>query len=55
MIRYRDSEEDLINISDDEDLETAYAIAETQLSNNLKLLVSFKNDPLNTSQSIHQN
>lgn len=42
MIRYIDNEDETINVSDDEDLLTAYDIAERDLKGSLKLTVQFK-------------
>lgn len=41
-IRYMDNENELINVSDDDDLQTAYELAETDLKGNLKLIVELK-------------
>ena len=41
-IRYVDGDQELINVSDDEDLLTAYEVAEKDLNGNLKLTVSLK-------------
>ena len=43
VIRYIDNEDEIINVSDDEDLWTAYDIAEKDLKGSLKLTVQFKN------------
>jgi PB1 domain len=37
QIQYRDAQNDLINVSDDDDLLTAYEIATKELQGNLKL------------------
>jgi hypothetical protein len=42
VIRYADNEQDIINVSDDEDLLTAYDIAESELKGSLKFTISFK-------------
>jgi len=42
VIRYEDNEQDFINVSDDEDLLTAYDIAEGELKGSLKFTISFK-------------
>ena len=42
VIRYIDNEDETINVSDDEDLLTAYDIAERDLKGSLKLTVQFK-------------
>lgn len=41
-IRYEDGDKELVNVSDDEDLQAAYKVARRQLGNSLKFLVSFK-------------
>ena len=38
-ITYKDETEDIINISDDEDLLAAYDVAETSLNRKLKLVI----------------
>jgi hypothetical protein len=43
VIRYVDNEEEVINVSDDEDLLTAYEVAEKDLKVSLKFMVQFKN------------
>lgn len=44
QIRYMDPDNEMINVSDDEDLLTAYDLAENgDLKGNLKLVVEFKN------------
>jgi len=43
VIRYVDNEEEVINVSDDEDLLTAYEVAEKDLKGSLKFMVQFKN------------
>lgn len=42
VIRYIDNDQELINVSDDEDLLEAYEVAENSLNSNLKLTVTFK-------------
>jgi hypothetical protein len=39
VIRYVDNEDETINVSDDEDLLTAYDVAEKDLKGSLKLMV----------------
>ena len=41
-IQYRDGQDDLINVSDDEDLLTAYEVAQKELQGNLKLHIALK-------------
>jgi hypothetical protein len=41
-IKYLDEDKELINVSDDEDLQTAYDYAKKQLNGNLKIVVDFK-------------
>jgi hypothetical protein len=41
-IKYVDGDQELINVSDDEDLLTAYDVAEKELNGNLKLTVALK-------------
>jgi hypothetical protein len=41
-IKYVDGDQEQINVSDDEDLLTAYDVAEKELNGNLKLMVSLK-------------
>lgn len=41
-IKYVDGDQELINVSDDEDLMTAYDVAEKELNGNLKLTVALK-------------
>ena len=41
-IQYRDGQNDVINVSDDEDLHTAYEVAHKELQGNLKLNVTVK-------------
>lgn len=48
-IRYVDGENEQINVSDDEDLLTAYDVASKELNGNLKLVVEFKK---NLNQSV---
>jgi hypothetical protein len=38
-----DNEEETINVSDDDDLVTAYEVAEKDLNGSLKFMVQFKN------------
>ena len=42
LIRYTDTDNELVNVSDDEDLLTAYDIANTQLDGNLKFVIEFR-------------
>lgn len=42
VIRYVDNEDEVINVSDDEDLLTAYDVATKDLKGSLKLTVDFK-------------
>jgi hypothetical protein len=44
-IKYVDKDDEKINVSDDEDLLTAYEVAETELSGNLKFVVEWKPAP----------
>ena len=41
-IKYTDGDQELINVSDDEDLRTAYDVAKKELKGNLKFEVGFK-------------
>ncbi len=41
-IKYTDNTNDSINVSDEEDLSTAYDVAKKELNGNLKFVVSFK-------------
>jgi hypothetical protein len=41
-IRYVDGDQEVINVSDDEDLITAYDVAEKELNGNLKLSLTLK-------------
>ena len=41
-IQYRDGQNDVINVSDDEDLLTAYEVAQKELQGNLKLHIAIK-------------
>ena len=41
-IQYRDGQDDVINVSDDEDLLTAYEVAQKELQGNLKLHIALK-------------
>jgi hypothetical protein len=41
-IKYQDPDQEMINVSDDEDLVTAYDIAQKELNGNLRFLVEFK-------------
>ncbi len=43
VIRYTDNEDEIINVSDDDDLQTAYDVAEKDLKGSLKFTVQFKN------------
>jgi hypothetical protein len=43
VIRYVDNEDETINVSDDEDLTTAYEVAEKDMKGSLKFMVQFKN------------
>lgn len=51
-IQYRDGQQDVINISDDEDLLTAYDVALKELQGNLKLNVTLKAPAESPSVSI---
>jgi hypothetical protein len=42
VIKYVDGDNEPINVSDDEDLLTAYDVAEKELNGNLKFIVEFK-------------
>ena len=42
VIRYQDRDQDVINVSDDDDLQTAYQVAKTELNGVLKLKIDFK-------------
>jgi hypothetical protein len=53
VIRYIDNEDETINVSDDEDLLTAYDIAEKDLKGSLKLTVQFKNQ-LQSAQGLQR-
>lgn len=41
-IRYKDQDQEMINVSDDEDLITAYEVAESDLNGNLRFVIEFK-------------
>lgn len=41
-IKYVDGDNEQINVSDDEDLATAYDVAEKELKGNLKFIIEFK-------------
>jgi hypothetical protein len=43
VIRYVDNEDVTIKVSDDEDLVTAYEVAEKDMKGSLKFMVQFKN------------
>jgi hypothetical protein len=49
-IKYVDGDQEVINVSDDEDLLTAYDVAEKELNGNLKLTLAFKQ----SQQSLNQ-
>jgi hypothetical protein len=51
-IRYKDPENEMINVSDDEDLLTAYDLAGKSLDGNLKLVVEFKKSIAGASEKI---
>jgi len=42
-IKYVDKDDEHINVSDDEDLLTAYEVAEMELNGNLKFVIEKKN------------
>ena len=42
LVRYKDGDEEIINVSDDEDLQTAYQVAAQELNGRLTLKVDFK-------------
>lgn len=42
LVRYNDGDEEIINISDDEDLQTAYEVAAKELKGRLNIKVDFK-------------
>jgi hypothetical protein len=42
VIRYTDKESEQINVSDEEDFQTAYEIAENELDGNLKFVIDFR-------------
>lgn len=44
MIKYVDKDDEMINVSDDEDLQTAYEVAELELDGNLKFVIDFKKE-----------
>jgi translation elongation factor P/translation initiation factor 5A len=48
VIKYLDKDDELINVSDDEDLQTAYEVAKTENEGNLKFVLEFKK-PVSTS------
>jgi hypothetical protein len=39
-VQYRDGQNDLINVSDDDDLQTAYEVASKELNGNLKFQIT---------------
>ena len=41
-IKYIDGDKEAINVSDDDDLITAYDVAEKELSGNLRFIIKFK-------------
>jgi hypothetical protein len=41
-IKYIDGDKEAINVSDDDDLLTAYDVAEKELSGNLRFIIKFK-------------
>ena len=43
VIRYVDGDDEAINVSDDEDLLTAYEVADRELKGNLRFIIHFKN------------
>jgi hypothetical protein len=45
-IKYVDGDEELINVSDDEDLITAYEVANKELKGNLKFIIEMKKAPV---------
>ena len=49
-IKYEDGSNELINVSDDEDLQTAYEVALTELDGNLKFVIEFKKPVVKESQ-----
>jgi hypothetical protein len=49
-IKYMDPDNELINVSDDEDLQAAYEVAETDLNGNLKFVVEFKKTHIVTDE-----
>lgn len=53
VIRYVDGDDEAINVSDDEDLLTAYDVAEKELKGSLRFTVSFK-EPMVSRQSTLQ-
>jgi len=49
VIRYIDGDQEAINVSDDEDLLTAYEVAQKELRGSLKFIVDFKKAPARMS------
>ena len=54
-IKYVDGDQEMINVSDDEDLLTAYDVAEKELNGNLKLTVALKPSLNQTFAELKQN
>lgn len=46
IVRYTDAENETINVSDDEDLQTCYEVAETELNGNIKFVIDFRRKPV---------
>ena len=44
-IKYVDKDSEMINVSDDEDLLTAYEVAEFEMQGNLKFIIEMKQGP----------
>jgi hypothetical protein len=42
IIKYEDPEHELINVSDEEDLSTAYDLAQTEMNGNIKFIIEFR-------------
>ena len=55
IIRYVDNDLEAINISDDEDLTTAYEVAEQGLNGNIKLIVEFRKLTKSVSKTVEKN
>ena len=49
VIKYEDKEHEMINVSDDEDLFTAYEVAELELNGNLKFVIEPKQKKTGTT------